>query len=297
MIKLVNGDCIDEMKKIPSNSISGCITDPPYNYEFIGRKWNVDEIKRRTERIKNSKTLIKNIPYGSGLSGGVRNELWYKKNRNNVKDYQNWIRDWGAELYRILKPGAYVFTFNSTRSIANIQTSLEDIGFYARDIIVWRRNSGIPKGLNLSLKMQKMGINDYDKWKNWNSCLRNEWEAISVVQKPLENNYINTLKKYGVGLLYTLSDTNGFQSNIIENIKQDLPDTFNTHITIKPKDLIKKLIKMSIPLNRDNIVIDPFLGSGTTAVAAKELGLQCIGIDIEKEYIEIARKRLQETSD
>lgn len=297
MITLIHGNCITEMKKIGKNTISGCITDPPYNYEFIGKDWNVNEIKRRTERVKVSKTLIKNIPYGSGLSGGVRNEAWYKKNRNNVIDYQNWIKDWGKELYRVLKPGAYVFTFNSTRTIANVQTALEDVGFYARDIIVWRRNSGIPKGLNASLKMKKMGVADYNKWQNWNSCLRNEWEAISVVQKPLENNYINTLSKYGIGLLYTLSDENGFQSNIIENIKQDVHAEFNTHITIKPKDLIKKLIKIAIPLDKDNIVIDPFLGSGTTAVAAKELGIQCIGIDIEKEYLDIAHQRLNSVSD
>lgn len=297
MITLIHGNCITEMKKIGKNTISGCITDPPYNYEFIGKDWNVNEIKRRTERVKVSKTLIKNIPYGSGLSGGVRNEAWYKKNRNNVIDYQNWIKDWGKELYRVLKPGAYVFTFNSTRTIANVQTALEDVGFYARDIIVWRRNSGIPKGLNASLKLKKMGVADYNKWQNWNSCLRNEWEAISVVQKPLENNYINTLSKYGIGLLYTLSDENGFQSNIIENIKQDVHAEFNTHITIKPKDLIKKLIKMAIPLDKDNIVIDPFLGSGTTAVAAKELGIQCIGIDIEKEYLDIAHQRLNSVSD
>jgi hypothetical protein len=64
----------------PSSSIATCITDPPYNYEFIGKDWDTAEIARRLERIRadgNSKTLVKNIPYGSGLAGGVRNDRWY----------------------------------------------------------------------------------------------------------------------------------------------------------------------------------------------------------------------------
>lgn len=77
--KILQGNCIEVMKSIPANSIAGCITDPPYNYEFIGKDWNPEEIERRTSRIQNSKTLVKNIPYGSGLAGGVRNKAWYKK--------------------------------------------------------------------------------------------------------------------------------------------------------------------------------------------------------------------------
>ena len=70
-------DCVSLMKQIPSNSIAGCVTDPPYNYEFFGHKWNNQEIQRRLEIAKkNPKILVKNIPYGSGLSGGVRNARW-----------------------------------------------------------------------------------------------------------------------------------------------------------------------------------------------------------------------------
>ena len=114
------------MKKIPDQSIAGCITDPPYNYEFIGRNWNKEEIDRRKDRVKDSSsTLVKNIPYGSGLAGGVRNAAWYKKNRDNILEYENWCEEWGTELFRIVKPGALVLIFNSTRTIAQVQVSME----------------------------------------------------------------------------------------------------------------------------------------------------------------------------
>ena len=81
---IILGDCIEELKSVPDNSIDSCITDPPYNYEFIGHDWNEEEIERRTSRIQNSNTLVKNIPYGSGLAGGVRNKRWYERNRENI---------------------------------------------------------------------------------------------------------------------------------------------------------------------------------------------------------------------
>lgn len=288
--QLYLGDCIKIMQQIPDNSIAGCITDPPYNYEFIGKDWNNEEIKRRTERVKdNSSTLVKNIPYGSGLAGGIRNKNWYDKNRKNIIDYSKWCETWGKELYRVTKAGALVLVFNSTRTIAHVQVSLENVGFYARDIIVWRRQSGIPKGLNVSKKLEKMGYKNASAWEGWHSCLRNEWEAICVVQKPLINNYITTLKENNVGLFKAKSDI-GFQSNIIENVNRDNLEDYNIHCTVKPLELIEKLVDLTMPISEDNIVIDPFLGSGTTAVACKKKGINYLGIEISKEYIDIAKK-------
>lgn len=290
--RIYQEDCCIGMKDIDENSIATCITDPPYNYEFVGKDWSNQEIERRISKVKkDSKTLVTNLPYGSGLSGGVRNKRWYERNRENIIEYSEWIEKWGEELFRIMKPGGLVLVFNSTRTIAQVQVALEKCGFYARDIIVWKRNSGIPKGNNISKKMEKEGDPNYKEWKGWHSCLRNEWEAICVLQKPLIDNYYKTLKQYNVGLFHAEMG-NGFQSNIIENITRDKKDEFNTHVTVKPLELIEKLILMSTPKFEENIILDPFMGSGTTAVAAKKLGYNYIGFEISDEYIKICNKRI-----
>lgn len=289
--KIICSDCVTGLREIPENSIDGCITDPPYNYEFVGHKWDAEEIKRRTERVKNSKTLIKHIPYGSGLAGGVRNERWYQKNAENITDYQNWCYGWGKEIFRVSKPGSYILVFNSSRTIAHVQVALEKAGFYARDIIVWRKNSGIPKGLNFVKKLEKEGIADSKKWEGWHSCLRNEWEAIVLLQKPLVNNYLETVKEFGIGLLHA-QNGNGFQSNIFENIKRDKKESFNIHCTIKPVELITKLIDLTIPSGKSKVILDPFMGSGTTAIAAIEKDISYLGFEINKDYCDIANKRI-----
>ena len=119
------GDCRDILQDFPEDSIACCITDPPYNYEFIGRKWDHAEIKRRIDRIQDSSTLVKNIPYGSGLAGGVRNKRWYERNRENIIDYQKWCVDWGRTVFRVCKPGAVLAVFSSTRTFATFKLPLK----------------------------------------------------------------------------------------------------------------------------------------------------------------------------
>ena len=289
------GDCREILRDFPGDIVSACITDPPYNYEFIGHKWDADEIERRLDRIQDSKTLVKNIPYGSGLAGGVRNARWYERVRNNNQEYQQWCFEWATEVFRVCKPGAIVAAFNSTRTMAHLQIALERAGFYARDCLVYRRSSGIPKGLNIASQMKKKGSPDWKNWEGWHSCLRSEWEAIVVVQKPLVTNYLETLSQYGVGLFRATNEDGSFQSNILEDIPREKNGDYNVHCTVKPLALMEKLINLFVPPTNEHIVLDPFAGSGTTLVAAKKLGRSFIGIEIVPEYIDIIKTRLTET--
>jgi len=286
------GDCRSILQAFPQESIACCITDPPYNYEFIGRKWDHAEITRRINRIQDSSTLVKNIPYGSGLAGGVRNKRWYDRNRQNVLEYQKWCTDWGRAVFRVCKPGAVVAVFSSTRTFAHVQVALEAAGFYARDCLVYRRHSGIPKGLNLRKKLKKLGRPDAEKWDGWHTCFRSEWEAIAVLQKPLINNYLETTMKTGLGPFKTINRDGSFQSNILEGFAKGEVDAFDAHCTIKPLGLIKKLIESFVPKTAQNIILDPFAGSGTTLVAAKQLDYPYIGIEIEESYLPLITKRL-----
>lgn len=294
--RVINGDCIEVMKSLPKDYISACITDPPYNYEFIGRNWDPSEIDRRLEKVRNSgKTLVKNIPYGSGLAGGVRNQRWYQRNRENILEYEEWCYQWGKELFRVCKPGATVTVFNSTRTVAHVQVALERAGFYARDIVVYRRSSGIPKGANLQRQLEKKGVEGASDWRGWHSCLRNEWEGIVVVQKPLINSYLETFETHGTGVFYTETAEGGFQSNILENIPRDRAESFNVHCTVKPLELMRKLVKMFVPNVEGALILDPFAGSGTTLVAAKMEGIPFIGIELVESYVDIIEKRLEQS--
>lgn len=291
--RIINDDCIVGLQQIADNTIDACLTDPPYNYEFAGHKWDAEEIERRLKKASESKTiLIKNMPYGSGLSGGTRNARWYAKYQKNLDEYQEWCKRWGDEVYRVLKPGSFIAVFNSSRTIAHVQVALEKSGFFTKDILVWKKNAGIPKGLNFAKKLEKEGYSS-EEWTGWHSALRNEWEAIVLLQKPLENNYLTTVKKYGVGLLKTEGEgITGFMSNIITNIQRDKKDNFNNHTTVKPVSIMRKLIQLTTPKNTNAVVLDPFMGSGTTAIAAIREHVNYLGFEVFESYCEIADRRI-----
>ena len=101
---------------------------------------------------------------------------------------------------------------------------------------------------------------------------------------------------------YNFYDTSKKCSNVIEGINQDIPQyrgneagNHDEHPTQKPIALMKKLI--DIHSIKDQSVLDPFMGSGTTGVACKELGRNFIGIEIEPKYYEIAKKRINNTQE
>jgi DNA modification methylase len=78
----------------------------------------------------------------------------------------------------------------------------------------------------------------------------------------------------------------------IERLRDD--DNQALHPTQKPLELIKKLVK--VHSNPNDLVLDCFLGSGTTAIACKQLNRRFIGIEISKEYCDIANKRLEQSN-
>lgn len=288
---IICGDVVEVLKNIQDNYVDLVITDPPYDYEFIGKDWDSAEIKRRLENAKTNKsTLVKNIPYGSGRAGGVRNSRWYKKHYNEILSYTDWCKTWGSELFRVTKAGSYVLVFSSVRSLAHIQVALESCGFYSRDVMVYRRNSGIPKGLNAHMKLEKLNYEHAKNYEGWYSCLRGEWEAIVVTQKPLVNNYINTVLLTGNGLI-DCKIGEGFQSNILEGFRKTAGET-KLHINTKPISLLSHLIKMFLN-GKEKVVLDCFCGSGTTLLAAKNLHHKYFGIDVDPKCVELTINRVE----
>ena len=82
---------------------------------------------------------------------------------------------------------------------------------------------------------------------------------------------------------------------LVSKPKKEEKGKYNTHKTVKPLAVCEYIIRLCT-FSKDAIVLDPFVGSGTTAVAAKKLGRKYIGIDSNKECVNIALRRLKEVS-
>ena len=277
---LICSDNINAMKSMADNSVDACITDPPYGMEIAGVGWDHD-----------------------------------------VPPVETW-----KEVYRILKPGAFVLSFCSPEFYHRMAVNVEDAGFLPKDMVVWM----------VTTKMAKT------------NRLKPAHEPIFVAQKPLEGSIDKNYAKWGCGKINTVStrvpwdgkpptgwikggtqrrafggdvskaadaevketedaNPNGrYPSDIIGHF--DDPDhqkyfyapratrkergEYNDHPTPKPIALMRYLCRVYAP--KDGLVLDPFLGSGSTGIGALQEDCNFVGIDMSQHYVDIAERRIKD---
>ena len=290
-------NCLDGMKKLPENSVDMVCTDPPYFLDGLGDDWNKEKLDK-----KGASTIVGNLPKGM------------KFDRKQSKKFYEFYNDVAREVFRVLKPGGAFVSFSSARLYHSMTMAIEDAGFEIRDMLAWVYTQSQVKAFSQNHIIEK----DKTKTNEEKECLKElckDWrtpqlkpaiEPMCLAVKPIEGRYIDNFEKYGTGLLNTSEETKvdgKFPSNVmttqegvldkvflVKKPTKDEKGDFNTHLSVKPVDLVQHLIQLFT--KHDAVVLDPFMGSGTTAIAAVSCGRQYIGFDINEEYIEISNKRL-----
>jgi len=288
-----------ELNKLEDNSIDCVITDPPYFIDKLDNTWSASEVNNG---VKNSH--IKHLPKGM------------KFDKSQVKNLYDYYLELSKLLFKKMKPGAYFLSFSSPRLYHAIAMSCEIAGFEIRDMINWTYTQSMPKGMSVSHIIKKMDISEIEKdklieeYKDYKTPqIRSCFEPICVAMKPLGGlTFIKNELQFKTGLL-DFSQKVGINndrvpSNIIttEEYNETYDKNFlvskpsksekgehNTHITVKPVSLIEHLIKLFS--KKGALIVDPFLGSGTTAVACKNTGRKCFGTELNIEYYNICLKR------
>lgn len=276
-------DCLEQLKKIDSNSVDLGLTDPPYFIDGMDDNWNKKSLDNKTTKAK----VIGSLPVGM------------KFDKDQGKKLQEFMTEVSKEMYRILKPGAFCLMFSQARLYHNMASALEQSGFEIRDMIGWTYE-GQAKAFSMDHFIKKMKITDDEKQKliatlggRKTPQLKPMIEPIVLAQKPKEGTFIENWVKYGVGLIDTSVKWNDkFPGNIVECKKPSKKEKgkTNSHLTVKPLELMKHLIKVFS--KEGDVVIDPFLGSGTTALAAFDTGREIIGIEKDINHYDISIKRI-----
>jgi DNA modification methylase len=329
MKTLILGDCLEEIKKLPPNSVDAVVTDPPYGLEFMGKEWDGANGFRRSLN-----------PNDSG-----RESVFGRSSRTSPEYktghlFQEWCQAWAVEALQVLKPGGHMLVFGGSRTYHRMACAIEDAGFEIRDQIMWLYGSGFPKSRNLS-----------DEWKGWGTALKPAHEPIVVARKPLIGTVAANVLKHGTGAINvdgcrvgtetggwggkaaggnTWNETNNglgkdgnprpvlgrWPANIIHDGSEEVLEAFpdatrrqsaarffycakasrkdredgNMHPTVKPTELMRYLCKIVTPPK--GVILDPFMGSGSTGKAALLEGFDFVGIEKNPEYFAIAEKRI-----
>ena len=204
----------------------------------------------------------------------------------DFSEYKNWLDKWLSKVVRILKPNASLYICSDWQSSIVIPLVAGKY-FKLRNRISWERDKGRAAA---------------DNWKN---CLEDIWyytksdEYIFNLEAVKMQRTVLAPYRDNKGTPKDWQEENGKKIRFTapSNIWTDITIPFwsmaeNTeHPTQKPEKLIAKLILASS--NEGDMVFDPFVGSGTTAVAAKKLGRRYLGIERERKYVALALKRLK----
>jgi len=223
MSQIINGDCIEELKKLESNSVDAVVTDPPYGLEFMGKDW--DKFKRG-ENIGGGTVKDKSIIFGR-MCGKA--PAFYKLDTNAFQDF---CFNWAKEALRVLKPGGHLLSFGGSRTYHRMACAIEDAGFEIRDQIMWVYGSGFPKSHNIGKAVDKLQGNErellraekeplrtgdvisFDQrssssreltkgssaWEGYGTALKPAHEPIVLARKPLsEKTVALNVLKWGVG--------------------------------------------------------------------------------------------------
>jgi len=298
--KIICADTLELLPRIEENSIDVVLTDPPYFLDKLDNNWNYEEISNQ-----NNQYTIKSLPAGM------------KFDREQGKRFYAWYLDISKEIFRILKPGGFFFSFSSPRLYHRMASAIDDAGFEIRDAFMWLYTQNQAKAMGVDHFIRKMNIDEKAKEKikeklsGWKTPqIKSCFEPIAMAQKPADQTYLNNMLKNEVGLFNTnvrIGD-NMYPANVftIDSINELIDRAFllpkptkkekgeyNDHKTVKPLAICEYLIKLSA-FSKNAVILDPFVGSGTTAVAAKKLGKNYIGIDSNEKYVKITEKRLKE---
>lgn len=293
---IICGNCLDEIKKIDDNSIHAIISDIPYGIGYDD--WDI--LHNNTNSALGGQSKAQNEAGAIFKRRGKPLNGWSEADKKIPLEYQLWCESWANDWLRVLKPGASCFIFAGRRFSHRCIVALENAGFTFKDMIAWEKNKAPHRAQRVSAIFERRNDTENEmKWQGWRVAnLRPIFEPILWFQKPykvggtLADNILeNELGAWNEEALQKYSLHNGLSSaNIIKVLTNS--DDIGSHITQKPLKLMELLVEL-VTLE-GQVVLDPFAGSGTVCVAAKNLNRQYIGIEADENYAQIANQRLKQ---
>ena len=284
LVTLHPGDCREVLAGMDANSVHLVVSDPPYFLDGLDDAWRKG----------------KNAPASRGAVGGL--PIGMKFDPMQGEKLQAFLAPIVAQLHRVLVPGAFMLLFSAPRLAHRMALAAESAGFEIRDQFAWRfrakaqfkafsQDHFVERRTDMTADEKRATIEKLDGRRT--PQLRPQFEAIICAQKPKKGTFVDNWLAFEAGLIDAKQTLNGNVPSTVMEVEKPAKDRFNGHLTPKPVKLCEHLIRVFSA--KGQTVVDPFVGSGTTCIAARNVGRRGIGIDVNPVYIEIAKKRLEET--
>jgi DNA modification methylase len=263
-------DAFEWLTKQRPNSIHAVVTDPPYGL--------IEYHPKELAKMKAGRGGVWRIP--PAFDGAKRRPLprFTVLTNRDKQALRRFFENLADCLDPVLVPGAHVFVATNPLVSYLVYGPFIEAGFEPRGEIIRivhrLRGGDRPKNAHQEFR----GVSVLPK-----SC----WEPWGLFRKPCEGRVQDNLRKWGTGGLRRISEEEPFRDLI-----QSLPTRKNEHAvaphpSLKPQHFMRQLVRASLPLGK-GVILDPFMGAGSTIAAAKAVGLKSIGVEIDPEYFAMA---------
>lgn len=276
LYEIYNADAFDWLEKANANSIHAVVTDPPYGL--------LEYTPKELEKMRLGKGGVWRIP--PSFDGCIRSPLprftvLTEKDKIALREF---FVKLGKLLMQTLVPGGHVFIATNPLVSYLVYQPLIEAGFEKRGEIIrvvqTLRGGDRPK-------------NAHDEFSDVSAMPRSCWEPWGLFRKPLDGRLQDNLRKWGTGGLRRVSETEPFKDLIYSSPARGAERRLAPHPSLKPQNFLRQIVRSSLPLGK-GVILDPFMGSGSTIAAATACSLKSIGLEINREYYNIAKNAIFE---
>lgn len=249
-----HGNCVDVLAKlIPTGAIDLVFADLPYNLSGNALKWEENQ---------------------TGGPWFMVNESW---DTMEYSDFVKFTKHWLELCFQVLKPGGSIYVSCSFHNLGEILTTLKAIGFRVNNVITWYKTNAMPNMTRRTFTHSTEFVVWAAKGKGW--CFNYDVVRDINPEKQKDGQSKQMRDLWRIPLVQGKERLRRAETGRA------------LHPTQKPEELLKRVILASS--NTGEIVLDPFLGTGTTAFVAQKLGRRWIGIEQEEKYVKLAQDRIQ----
>jgi site-specific DNA-methyltransferase (adenine-specific) len=262
------------MESRRERSIQAIVTDPPYGL----KEYTTTE----KEKLRKGRGGVWRIP--PSFDGCERSPLprFTVLTEGDRKELQRFFSDFASRAFRVLVPGGHVMIATNPLLSHLVYGPLMEAGFEKRGEII---------RLVQTLRGGDRPKNAHEKFPEVSVMPRSCWEPWGLFRKPCEGRVQDNLRKWKTGGLRRVSAHVPFTDVITSAPTRPEEREVSPHPSLKPQVLMRQLVRGSLPLG-EGVVVDPFMGGGSTIAAAVAVGYESIGIEIDPVFFKIAEQAI-----
>ena len=272
----IRADCFEWMSRIPKESIHAVVTDPPYGV----KEYDPDQLEKRA----NGNGGIWRIP--PSFDGHKRSPLprFTALNHKERERIQGYFSEWAELVLQVLRPGGHIFLASNVFLSQMVFAAVANAGFEFRGQVIrlvrTLRGGDRPKNAEKEFPdVCTMPRGCYEPWGIFRKAIP---KGMTVRECLIESQ---------TGGLRRKPDSRPFEDVIESERTPQRERTIANHPSLKPQSFLREVVYASLPLG-EGIVLDPFMGSGSTIAAAEAIGYSCIGVERYEEYYVMSQKAI-----